>query len=134
MSKKTADVTSSVSDKLSDALGGKVGRAVESKKGDSAIKRKGRDVLLASAMAYSEVGNGAAEGYELMVRSAQEQATSYVDKKYGKEAAELARHTAGTAANFGRAALTAKRVVNAKKLVKTAAKSRAKAAVKSAIR
>ena len=45
---------------------------MEFKRGDLAIKRKGRDVLLASAMSYAEVENGAVEWYERMVKSAQD--------------------------------------------------------------
>lgn len=133
VSEKTCTLTDKVSEKISDALGGKVGRAAAIREGDSATKKKARSLLLASTLAYAEIGAGAAESYELMVKSAQSQATSFVAKKYGKEAAELARHTAGAAANFGRAALTAQRVVNVKKLVKSAGKQMVKETIKSSI-
>jgi hypothetical protein len=133
ISKKTLQLTEKVSDKISDVLGGKVGRATEIKEGDSANKRRARSLLLASTIAYAEVGNGAAEAYELMVTSAKSQATSFVDKKYGKDMAELTRHTAGAVANFGRAALTARRVVDVKKVVKSAAKRRVKEAIKASV-
>lgn len=73
------------------------------------------------------------EGYELMVTAAKMQATSFVATKYGEDAAELARHTAGSAANFGRTALTARRIVNVKKIAKSAGKSAVKTAVKQSL-
>lgn len=133
VSEKVYTVTEKVSGKISDVLGGKVGRAAAIKEGDSGTKKKARSFLLASTISYAEIGQGASEGYELMVKSAQAQATSYVAKKYGKEAAELARHTAGAAANFGRAALTAQRVVDVKKLVKSAGKQMVKETIKNSI-
>lgn len=133
VSEKVYTVTERVSGKISDVLGGKVGRAAAIKEGDSGTKKKARSFLLASTISYAEIGQGASEGYELMVKSAQAQATSYVAKKYGKEAAELARHTAGAAANFGRAALTAQRVVDVKKLVKSAGKQMVKETIKNSI-
>ena len=125
-SEKAYKLTEKASDKISDVLGGKVGRAAAIKEGDSATKRKARSLLLVSTISYAEIGSGASEGYELMVKSAQSQATSFFAKKYGKEAAELVRHTAGAAANFGRAALTVKRIVNVKKVVKSAGKQMVK--------
>jgi len=133
VSKKTHTITEKISDKISDALGGKLGRSAAIKESDSACKRKARSLLLASAIAYAEIGKGTSEGYENLVKSAQSQATSFVAKKYGKDASELARHTAGAAANFGRAALTAQRVVNPKKLVKSAGKQMVKEGIKSSI-
>lgn len=68
-----------------------------------------------------------------MVTAAKMQATSFVATKYGEDAAELARHTAGSAANFGRTALTARRIVNVKKIAKSAGKSAVKTAVKQSL-
>ena len=133
-SEMTLSVASTVSDKISSALGGAAGSAVAPREGDGAVKSMVRSVLLASALGYAEIGNGAAEAYERMVTEAKAQSTTYVEKKYGKEAAELARHTTGAAANFGRTALTARRVVNVKKLVKSAVKQRVKEQVKATVR
>lgn len=133
IAEKTYTVTEKVSGKISDYLGGRVGRAVAIKEGDSASKKRVRSFLLASSISYAEIGQGASEGYERMVQSAQSQATSYVAKKYGKSAAELCRHTTGAAANFGRAALTAQRVVNVKKLVKSAGKQMVKEGIKGSL-
>ena len=41
------------------------------------------------------MGRGALETYEVISKSDQSQATPFVAKKYGKEAAELGRHMAG---------------------------------------
>jgi len=130
---KTHEVAETISGKISDVLGGKVGRAAAMKEGEGSTKKKARSLLMASTIAYGEVGRGASEGYELMVQSAQQQATSFVAKKYGMEAAELVRHTAGAAANFGRAALTARRVVNVKKVVKSAGKQMVKETIKNSL-
>ena len=69
-----------------------------------------------------------------MVKSAKAQAVSFVSLKYGEDAGELARHTAGAAANFGSAALTARRVVNVKAIAKTAGKQMVKETIKSSIK
>ena len=122
-----------MSDKISNVIGGGVGRAVAIKEGDTAPKRKARQLLLASTIAMEEVAGGVSEGYELMVKTAKSQATSFVAKKYGEDAAELARHTAGSAANFGRTALTARRIINVKKIAKSAGKSMVKNAIKESL-
>ena len=134
VSEKTHSVTVTITDKISDVVGGKVGRAAAIKDGDTASKKKARRLLLASSIAYAEVANGAAEGYEIMVKSAKGQTTSFVAKKYGEEAAELARHTAGAAANFGRTALTARRVVNVKTMAKSAGKQMVKEQIKASLK
>mmetsp|Transcript_18122 Transcript_18122/g.43588 ORF Transcript_18122/g.43588 Transcript_18122/m.43588 type:complete len:190 (+) Transcript_18122:391-960(+) len=133
VSEKAYDITERVSEKLSDVLGGRLGRAAAIKEGDSKRKRRARSLLLASTISYAEIGSGASGGYEAMVRSAQSQATEFVAKKYGGSAAELCRHTAGAAANFGRAALTARRVVNVKKIAKSAGKQMVKESIKNSV-
>ena len=45
-----------------------LGRAVAIRDNDSA-RMKARSLLLVSTLAYSEIGHGASEGYELMVKS-----------------------------------------------------------------
>lgn len=134
VSDTTLRVSLKVSDKISSVIGGGVGRAVAVKEGDSGPKRKARELLLASTIAMDEVSGGVTEGYELMVQAAKAQATSYVSAKYGESAAELARHTAGSAVNFGRTALTARRIVNVKKIAKSAGKSAVKTAIKQSLR
>jgi len=134
VSEKTHSVTTKISDKISDVVGGKVGRTAAIKEGDTKTKKKARRLLLASSIAYAEVATGASEGYEIMVKSAKAQAVSFVSLKYGEDAGELARHTAGAAANFGSAALTARRVVNVKAIAKTAGKQMVKETIKSSIK
>jgi hypothetical protein len=68
-----------------------------------------------------------------MVKSAQSQAAAYVVIKYGQSAAELCRHTAGAATNFGRAALTARRIVDFKKVMKSAGKTMVKEGIKGSL-
>ncbi len=133
VSEKTHAVTEKVSGKISDFLGGKLGRAVAAKEHDSDRMKRARSLLLASTIAYAEIGQGASEGYERMVESAQSQATSFIAKKYGQSAAELCRHTAGAAANFGRAALTVRRIVDVKKVMKSAGKTMVKEGIKSSL-
>ncbi|KAL3782950.1 hypothetical protein ACHAW5_002731 [Stephanodiscus triporus] len=132
VSEKTFAVTEKVTGKISDYVGSSIGRACAIKKGDSAYKNKARTLLLASTLSYGEIGNGASECYEKVVKSAQAQATSFVAEKYGQSAAELCRHTAGAATNFGRSALTARRVVDPKKLIKSVAKHAVKESTKEA--
>lgn len=122
-SEMALDVTKSVTGAISDFLGGGIGRAAAIKKDDSELKKKARALLLASTLSYGELSNGASECYETVVKSAKSQTTAFVAEKYGASAAELCRHTTGAAANFGSAALTARRVVNPKKIVKSAAKA-----------
>lgn len=120
-----------VSETISDAVGSKVGKAAAIKEGDTEKKKKARTLLLASSIAYGEIADGASEGYEVVVKSAQDQATSFVAKKYGEEAADVARHTAGATINFGRAALSARRVVSVKKIAKSAGKNMVKETIKT---
>lgn len=120
-----------VSEKISDVVGSKVGKAAAIKEGDTEKKKKARTLLLASSIAYGEIADGASEGYEMVVKAAQDQATSFVATKYGEDAADVARHTAGATINFGRAALTARRVVNVKKIAKSAGKNMIKETIKS---
>jgi hypothetical protein len=133
VSDTTLRVSIKVSDKISNVIGGSVGKAVAPKPTDSAGKKKARELLLASTIAMDEVSDGVSEGYELMVQAAKAQATGFVAKKYGEDAAELARHTAGSAANFGRTALTARRIVNVKKIAKSAGKNAVKSAIKNSL-
>jgi len=130
VSERTFAVTESVTGKISDFIGEKLGKACSINSGDSATKSKARTLLLASVLSYGEIGNGASECYEKVVKSAKSQATAFVAAKYGQSAAELCRHTAGAATNFGRAALTARRVVDPKKLIKSVAKHAVKESIK----
>ncbi|KAL3827252.1 hypothetical protein ACHAXA_004727 [Cyclostephanos tholiformis] len=130
VSEKTLAVAENVRGKISDFVGERIGKACAIKRGDSATKSKARALLLASTLSYGEMSNGASECYENVVKSAKAQATAFVAAKYGQSAAELCRHTAGAATNFGRTALTARRVVDPKKLIKSVAKHAVKESVK----
>ena len=129
-SEMVLSVTKSVTGAISDYLGGGIGKAAAIKDDDSALKKKARALLLASTISYGEISNGASECYEQVVKSAKSQTTAFVAEKYGASAAELVRHTTGAVANFGSAALTARRVVNPKKIVKSAAKAMIKETIK----
>jgi hypothetical protein len=133
-SEMVLNATKSVTGAISDILGGGIGRAAAIKDDDSALKKKARALLLASTISYGEISNGASECYELVVKSAKSQTTAFVAEKYGASAAELCRHTTGAVANFGSAALTARRVVNPKKIVKSAAKAMIKETIKGSIK
>ena len=130
VSERTFAVAENVTGKISEFVGEKLGKACAVKGGDTATKAKARSLLLASTLSYGEMSNGASECYENVVRVAKAQATSFVAAKYGQSAAELCRHTAGAATNFGRAALTARRVVDPKTLIKSVAKHAVKESVK----
>lgn len=133
-SEMVLNVTKSVTGAISDYLGGGIGKAAAIKDDDSALKKKARALLLASTISYGEISNGASECYELVVKSAKSQTTAFVAEKYGASAAEFVRHTTGAVANFGSAALTARRVVNPKKIVKSAAKAMIKETIKGSIK
>ena len=70
---------------------------------------------------------------DTMVRAAKDQAVAFVATKYGKDAGQLARNTAGATANFGRAALTARRIVDVKKVAKVAGKQAVKQSIKNVV-
>lgn len=129
-SEMVLNVTKSVTGAISDYLGGGIGKAAAMKDDDSALKKKARALLLASTISYGEISNGTSECYELVVKSAKSQTTAFVAEKYGASAAVLCRHTTGAVANFGSAALTARRVVNPKKIVKSATKAMIKETIK----
>lgn len=134
VSEKTNAVATKLSDKLSEKVGSSVGKHAVPKGSDSKMKTKARQVLLTLSLAHSEVSDGAREGYNIMTQAAKEETTSFVAAKYGAEAAELARHTTGAVANFGSAALTARRIVNVKKVVKSGVKQMAMQEVKAWVR
>jgi hypothetical protein len=133
VAKASYKIVSAVTDTVSNVVGGAIAKTLvpppdrdgKPGKSDSALKSS----LLTATLAFSEVSEGVDLGYEKMVRSAKDEATSFVAHKYGHEAAELARHTTGATANFGRAALTARRIIS----VKTIAKSSAKVALRQSI-
>mmetsp|Transcript_26747 Transcript_26747/g.54715 ORF Transcript_26747/g.54715 Transcript_26747/m.54715 type:complete len:358 (-) Transcript_26747:255-1328(-) len=129
VSEKTAGGVQMISDAIATKIGSSVGKHATPKEGDSKAKQQARALLVASTISYEEVSDGIGEGYNIMMKSAKEEAVSFVSSKYGKEAAELARHTAGAAGNFGQAALTARRVVNVKMIAKSIAKQQVKNAI-----
>lgn len=129
VSEKTSEGVEMITGKLSDMIGGSVSKHTTVSEKDSKTKKNVKKFLLASAISYGEVSDGAGEGYSIMAKQAQREAVGFVAKKYGEEAADLARHTAGAAVNFGSAALTARRVVNVKKIVKSSAKKAAMDAI-----
>ena len=130
VSERTFAVAENVSGRITDFVGERLGRACAVRGGDTATRAKARSLLLASTLSYGEVSNGASGCYESVVSATKAQATSYVAARYGPSAAELCRHTAGAATNFGRAALTARRVVDPKTLIKSVAKRAVKESVK----
>eukprot|EP00566_Odontella_aurita_P015321 CAMPEP_0113528064 /NCGR_PEP_ID=MMETSP0015_2-20120614/1636_1 /TAXON_ID=2838 /ORGANISM="Odontella" /LENGTH=346 /DNA_ID=CAMNT_0000426553 /DNA_START=80 /DNA_END=1117 /DNA_ORIENTATION=- /assembly_acc=CAM_ASM_000160 len=109
VSEKTREGVEKITGKISDTIGGTLSKHTEVNTKDSKTKTKARKLLLASAISYGEVADGAGEGYSIMATQAKKEAVSFVEKKYGRDAADLARHTAGAAVNFSSAALTTRR-------------------------
>jgi len=134
VSKKTNKFSDKISDKLSKSVGKSIGKRLAVKQNDSSRSKQGKGLVLTSSLCYSEVSDGIGIAYENIVKSAKGEATSFVAKKYGEDAAQLARHTTGATVNFGRTALTARRVVNVKQMVKSNAKHLAKASVKKSFK
>jgi len=132
VAKKTNLVADTVSDKVSGAAGKAVAKHIKSKNANSNQKeeskkaKKAKQILLTTILAYGEISDGVGEGYNHMSRAAKGQANTFIAKKYGQDAAQLARHTAGATANFGRAALTGRRIINVKNIVKSNAKAMVK--------
>ena len=126
LSKDVYRITEKVSDTISNFVGDKLGNAVTGKTTDGQSARSARQILRTSVLAYGEVTDGVSEGYDILARATKREATAYVAVKYGEEAADLARHTLGATINFGKTALTMRRVLNVKKVVSSSAKTAVK--------
>ena len=116
-------------DAIASTIASVVGKHAVSKEGDSDKKKRSRQILISSSIAYGEFSDSVGEAYSVMAKSAQKEAVSFVAEKYGKDASELVRHTAGATFNFGKAALTSRRIVNVKAIAKKIAKEKAKSVI-----
>merc|ERR1712038_2056706 len=126
VAKGTNKVVNKVSDSISGVIGSAISNAVTPKSTDSKRKEKGRSLLLATTKSVVEVLDGISEGCSNLSASMKQESTAYVEAKYGKEAGELARHTAGATINFGEAVLVTQRVINPKSVLKSGVKEAVK--------
>lgn len=132
VAKGTHKVMVAVTETVSNVVGGAVANIlIPEREKDGTEKRPSllRSSILTGILSISEVADGVDVGYETLVRSAKREATAYMAHKYGHEAAELTRHTAGATVHFGKAALTARRIIS----IQSIAKSSTKVAVKKSV-
>ena len=130
VAKGTNKVVTKVSDSITGVMGSAISNAVTPKSTDSKTKEKGRALLLATTKSVCEVLDGIGEGCSKLSTSMKKEGTAYVEAKYGKEAGELARNTAGATIHFTKAVLVTRRVINPKWVLKSGAKQAVKKTIK----
>jgi len=111
-----------ISTKLSKSIGGALASKINVNEKDSKNTRRGKRYLKASSLAFSEVADAVGEGYDTLSSVTKDEATAFVAAKYGREAGELCRQTVGAAVHFGKAVLTARRILDVKSVIKESAK------------
>ena len=126
VAKNTNKVVTKVSDSISGVIGSAISNAVTPKVTDSKTKERGRSLLYATTTSVCEVLNGISEGTGILGTSMKQESTAYVEAKYGTEAGELARHTAGATVHFTKAVLVSRRIISPKSIMKSGVKEAAK--------
>lgn len=124
--KKAGKITHKTVDKVGNSvtntIGGKMAKFLVIKESDGKIKRINKRFWMTSGLVFSNISNSAAEGYLLLLSATRDEAVEYVTAKYGHDASELARQTFGATIHFGKAALSARRILNVKEIMKESAK------------
>ena len=106
---------------ISHQAGKVIASKIQIKQKDSKWKQVGKKVVLTSALAMSEIVDGASEGLDILSNAAKKESIAYISDKYGKDAGELARNTFGATYYFGKATLSARRVLDVKKMLEASA-------------
>lgn len=121
LGKFTHKAVVTVSDTVSNTLGKGLASTIAIRESDGKIKRANKGFIISSALAFSEIAGSVADGYNLVSRAAKDEAVAYMDLKYGHDASELTRQTLGATINFGNTALSARRVLNVRKILTSSA-------------
>mmetsp|Transcript_8189 Transcript_8189/g.24641 ORF Transcript_8189/g.24641 Transcript_8189/m.24641 type:complete len:398 (+) Transcript_8189:139-1332(+) len=123
---KARKVITRISDKLSRHVGDKLVKHVEVKPGDSGLKAKARQLAASALLAYAEVTDSLVSGYTLVMDSTKQESQKYVEKRYGENAKITVGNSTAAVTNVGVSAITARRVLSVRKIVKSNAKYIAK--------
>lgn len=125
ITKTTGKAVTKVSDKVSDMIGDQIAKHIMSSSSSSGsdsssrMKRNGKRLLLSSSIAYAEISDGFDCAYDTILQTLRMESTEYIEQKYGHDLSELSRHTAGATIYFGKTLLTARRIINVNKMLKT---------------
>jgi hypothetical protein len=124
ITKTTGKAVTKVSDKVSDMIGDQIAKHIMSSSSSgsdssSRMKRNGKRLLLSSSIAYAEISDGFDCAYDTILQTLRMESTEYIEQKYGHDLSELSRHTAGATIHFGKTLLTARRIINVNKMLKT---------------
>lgn len=128
--KVTNKVVQAVGTNVSNVIGKTMAGTLTLKENDSNFTKNNKKVALSSALVFYNLANSTTQAYRLMANAAKEETVEYMNVKYGRDASELARKTMGASIEFGEAALSARRFLNVKQIVKASAKVALKESIK----
>jgi len=130
----TNKIVGKIGTRISKSIGGALATTIHVTENDSKTKRRGKRYLTASALAFSEVSDAVGEGYDELSVATKNEAAEFIAAKYGREAGDFCRQTVGAAVNFGKAALTVRRILDLKCVIKEGAKVAAAETIKNSTR
>lgn len=128
--KFTNTAVKTVGNNVSNTIGKSMAGTFTAKENDSESTQRNKKVALSSALVLYSLADSTTAAYRLMAKAAKEETVEYMNVKYGKDASELARKTLGASIEFGEAALSARRFLNVKHIIKASAKVALKESVK----
>jgi hypothetical protein len=124
-SKTVRNFVEQVSESVSNFLGILIGCCIAEKPTDGETTRYCRHLLRTTVLSCGEISEGVEEGFDIFARAAKREVTSCVAIHYGRDAADVTRHTLGTSINLIKTAITVRRVLNAKKVARSSIKAAA---------
>lgn len=115
-SKAVRNIVEYVSESISNVLGTMIGTCITEQPTDGEILRYSRQLVRTTVLSCGEVGTSVEESFDIITHATKEEVTSCVALYYGRDAAAFTQHTLGTTINLLKAVITARRVLNAKKV------------------
>jgi hypothetical protein len=115
-SKAVRNAVEYVSESISNLLGTVIGSCITEQATDGEILRFSRHLVRTTVVSCGEVGTSIEESFDIITHTTKEEVTSCVALYYGRDAANFTQHTLGTVINLIKAVITARRVLNAKKV------------------
>jgi|NOAtaT_7_FD_contig_61_936973_length_1637_multi_2_in_0_out_0_1 hypothetical protein len=115
-SKAVRNAVEYVSESISNLLGTMIGSCITEQPTDGEIIRYSRHLVRTTVVSCGEVGTSIEESFDIITHATKEEVTSCVALYYGRDAATCTQHTLGTVINLLKAVITARRVLNAKKV------------------
>jgi len=113
-SKSICSMAEQGSDSISNFVGGLIGSSITEKPDDGTTMRYARQLLRTSLLSFSEICDSVDQSVDILAGTTKREAVACVAVQYGDDAAQLCRHTLGSAVDFGKTYLTVRRVLNIK--------------------